>query len=78
MTLLRGKATLMCLARCGAQQHTNAVRRFCMLCWCAIHFETSAEATFFAAAEAEENIQTQIVNEAVRDAMQHAVDQEDR
>jgi len=46
--------------------------------WCAIHFETSAEATFFAAAEAEENTQTQIVNEAVRNAMQHASDQADR
>jgi len=38
------------------------------------HFETSAEATFFAAAEAEENTQTHIVNEAVRNAMQHAAD----
>ena len=42
------------------------------------HFETSAEATFFAAAEAEENTQTHIVNEAVRNAMQDAVDQADR
>ena len=83
MTLLRGKGTLMCLVRCGAQQHANAVRRFAcyagvLVCWSAIHFETSVEGHFFAAAEAEENTQTQIVNEAVRNAMQHASDQADR
>jgi hypothetical protein len=40
LTLLRGKATLMRRARCGAQQQTNADRRFAcyagvLVCWCA-------------------------------------------
>jgi hypothetical protein len=49
-----------------------------MLRWCAITLKQARKRPFFAAAEAEENTQTQIVNEAVRNAMQHAADQADR
>ena len=40
-----------------------------LVCWSAIHFETSVEGHFFAAAESEENTQSQIVNEAERNAV---------
>jgi len=78
LTILSGKATLMRCARCGAQQQTNTDRRFA--CYAGVR-STSKQARkrpFFAAAEAEENTQTQIVKEAVRNAMQHASDQADR
>ena len=49
-----------------------------MLRWYAIALKQARKRPFFAAAEAEENTQTQIVKEAVRNAMQHASDQVDR
>jgi len=78
LTILSGKATLMRCARCGAQQQTNTDRRFA--CYAGVR-STSKQARkrpFFAAAEAEENTQTHIVNGAARNAMQHAADQADR